>query len=93
MERARYIGINAPESNQEGHEAATRINQLLAEGKAVYLELDVAVCNQHDRLLAYVYLYPEGYFMVNLALARSTLFDAYFFITRRDITTAFLRLV
>lgn len=79
VEQVRYIGINAPESTEPGYEAATHINRLLVEGKTVYLELDVTVRDRYGRLLAYVYLDPEGHFMVNLALATSTLFRAYLF--------------
>ena len=73
----RYIGVNAPEQNEPGYEEAKQINRLLVEGKTVYLELDQTPFDPNGRLLAYVYLDKDGYFMVNLALVTSTLYRAY----------------
>ena len=77
--RVRYIGVDAPEVNEAGHEEATVINKLLVEGRTVWLELDETLFDHYGRLLAYVYLDPNGHFMVNLALVTSTLFRAYVF--------------
>ncbi len=69
----RYIGVQAPElAEPDGHEAA-ELNRLLVEGRTIYLETDELLRNtdaggSDDRLLAYVYLDPEGIFMVNLTL-------------------------
>lgn len=72
----RYIGVNAPEQGEEGFEEAKEINRLLVDGRKVYLELDMTAFDPYGRLLAYVYLDRQGHFMVNLALATSTLFRA-----------------
>ena len=75
--RVRYIGVDAPERDEAGFDAATTINKLLVEGRTVYLELDQTKWDNYGRLLAYVYLDKEGHFMVNLALVTSTLFRVY----------------
>jgi len=77
--RVRYIGVDAPETNEPGYAEATSINRLLVEGRTVWLELDETIFDHYGRLLAYVYLDPNGHFMVNLALVTSTLFRAYIF--------------
>ena len=81
--RVRYIGVDAPETNEPGHAEATSINRLLVEGRTVWLELDETIFDRYGRLLAYVYLDPNGHFMVNLALVTSSLFRAYIFDTPR----------
>ena len=43
-------------------------NASLVVGKTVYLELDAQTWGPYDRLLAYVYLDPQGYAMVNAIL-------------------------
>jgi len=85
----RYIGINAPEQNEPGYEEAKQINRLLVEGKTVYLELDQTPFDPYGRLLAYVYLDKDGYFMVNLALVTSTLYRAYTFDNTPRYNTCF----
>ncbi len=70
----RYIGIDTQETHHPqvpvecfGPEA-TEFNAQLIEGKKVYLELDEQPWDKYGRLLAYVYLDPSGYQMVNLIL-------------------------
>lgn len=67
--RIRYIGINAPEADTQEGQIATELNASLVEGKTVYLELDNNHWDKYHRLLAYVYLDPYGYLMVNATLA------------------------
>lgn len=71
----RYIGINAPEVDTEEGRIATELNASLVEGKAVYLELDANHWDRYERLLAYVYLDPHGYLMVNAALAATPIVE------------------
>ncbi len=59
--QVRYIGIAAPEE-------ASVFNESLVAGKTVYLELDFDHWDDEHRLLAYAYLDPEGYLMVNAIL-------------------------
>lgn len=66
--RVRYIGVDAPEPEQPGGKEAKDLNALLVEGRTVYLEVEKTLWDPHGRLLAYVYLDPAGYLMVNLAL-------------------------
>lgn len=72
--KVRCIGIDTPETGhpnklvQEFGREAFALNKALAEGKSVYLELDVQHWDQYGRLLAYVYLDPQGYAMVNAIL-------------------------
>lgn len=72
--RVRYIGMNTPETvhpskpvQNFGKEASTFNTSLVAD-KTVYLELDIELWDRYDRLLAYVYLDPQGYAMVNAIL-------------------------
>lgn len=72
--RIRYIGIDTPETVhpsqpvEEFGREATAFNESLVSGKTVYLELDVQHWDRYQRLLAYVYLDPHGYAMVNMIL-------------------------
>lgn len=66
--KVRYIGVDAPELNEPGGTEATRLNALLVAERKVYLEVDKTLWDRHNRLLAYVYLDPMGYLMVNLTL-------------------------
>lgn len=68
IERVRYIGVQAPEADQPNGPEATALNLALIAGKTVYLELDQDHRDTYGRLLAYVYLDANGYFMINLAL-------------------------
>jgi len=63
----RYIGMDTPERNQRGYEAASQANASLVAGQVVYLERD---CREDDgeRLLRYVWL-ADGR-MVNEELVR-----------------------
>ncbi len=63
----RYIGMDTPERNQPGYQAATDANARLVAGQVVYLERD---CRDDDgeRLLRYVWL-ADGR-MVNEELVR-----------------------
>jgi micrococcal nuclease len=60
--KARYIGINAPELEHDGHpaepfaEEAQRFNAALVYRKDVRLELDKEDTDQYGRTLAYVFL-------------------------------------
>lgn len=65
--RLRYIGIDTPERNQPGYQAAKDANAHLVAGQRVYLERD---CRDDDgeRLLRYVWL-ADGR-MVNEELVR-----------------------
>jgi len=70
----RYIGIDTPETvhpsqpvERFGREASA-FNERLVGRRNVYLELDVQLWDQYGRLLAYVYLDPDGYAMVNAIL-------------------------
>jgi len=70
-EKIRLIGVDAPESvhpdqrrnTAEGEEVSKYIRSLL-ENKRVYLEYDVSITDQYDRVLAYVYL-EDGNTMLN----------------------------
>lgn len=70
----RYIGIDTPETAhpsqpvEEFGREASAFNESLVSGKTVYLELDVQLWDRYQRLLAYVYLDPQGYAMVNAIL-------------------------
>jgi len=70
-ERVRYIGMDTPEIHGQvqcfGQEASA-YNKCLVGDKTVWLELDVQERDQYGRLLAYVYLDPKGYAMVNAIL-------------------------
>ena len=62
-EKIRLIGVDAPESvhpdqrrnTAEGEEVSEYVRSLL-ENKRVYLEYDVSLTDQYNRVLAYVYL-------------------------------------
>ena len=51
----RYIGIDAPESNEPYYEEARQMNEDLVEGRQVRLESDVNDKDQYGRMLRYVY--------------------------------------
>lgn len=61
-QNVRYIGINAPELEHDGHpaepfaEEAKRFNALLVNVKEVRLEFDWERTDQYGRTLAYVFL-------------------------------------
>ncbi len=67
IRKVRYIGMDTPERNQPGYEAAKDANARLVAGQTVYLERD---CREDDgeRLLRYVWL-ADGR-MVNEELVR-----------------------
>jgi len=66
--KVRLIGIDCPEMDTPfGSKAKSFLTTLLGE-KYLYLEFDVAYWDPYGRLLAYVYLDPEGYQMVNAIL-------------------------
>jgi len=66
--RVRLIGINSPESvhedesknTQEGRDASAFLKEYLADTDKVWLEFDVEQKDQYERVLAYVWLSPEG---------------------------------
>ena len=69
----RYVGINAPEVNDDDPaeslgRRATLANRALVEGRTVYLERDTSETDQYDRLLRYVWV--EGR-LVNAELVRA----------------------
>ena len=71
VEKVRYIGINTPEVYGEAEcfgEEASRYNKLLVADKTVWLEYDVQKRDRYNRILAYVYLDPEGGNMINSLL-------------------------
>lgn len=73
----RYIGVDAPEKETPEGQIATSLNRALVAGKKVYLELDEQVRDHYGRLLAYVYLDPYGYLMVNAILVSTCVISAY----------------
>ena len=76
--RVRYIGVDAPEVADANGINATDLNAALVQNKTVYLELDETLYDDYDRLLAYVYLDPDGYLMVNLMLVATEIIRARF---------------
>lgn len=69
--QVRYIGVKVPELDQPDGKTAADLNRLLVENREVYLELESRKeewWDSHGRLLAYVYLDPHGYLMVNTML-------------------------
>jgi micrococcal nuclease len=73
----RYIGIDAPETNDPNSPVewfgaqATAINEQLVGGHTVYLEKDVSETDSFGRLLRYVWLeHPDGWLLVNQELVR-----------------------
>lgn len=74
--RVRYIGVDAPEVTEANGARATDLNAALVQNKTVYLELDKTPYDPHGRLLAYVYLDPDGYLMVNLMLVATEIIRA-----------------
>lgn len=70
-EDVRYIGMNTPEvyggTECFGKEASA-YNKALVADKTVWLEMDVEKRDKYSRLLAYVYLDPNGDAMVNAVL-------------------------
>lgn len=66
--RVRLIGINSPESvhedesknTQEGRDASAFLKEYLTEVKYVWLEFDVELRDQYERVLAYVWMNAEG---------------------------------
>jgi len=81
--RVRYIAVDAPEPNQPDGPKATELNQLLVENKIVYLELDDNWWDPYGRLLAYVYLDPYGYLMVNMMLVATPIIGVRFYSEQR----------
>lgn len=78
LEKVRYIGIDAPETNhptrglEPGGRAAAEVNRRLVGDRAVRLEPDVQLRDRYGRLLAYVWVTaPDGSaLMVNAELVR-----------------------
>ncbi|GAH49109.1 unnamed protein product, partial [marine sediment metagenome] len=74
--KVRYIGINAPELDDQRAEfcalaqKATRLNRQLVEGKTIRLEKDVSETDRYGRLLRYVFV---GDTFVNAKLVREGL--------------------
>lgn len=77
-ERVRYIGIDAPEENDEclGDEASA-LNAELVEGLPVHLETDVSERDSFGRLLRHVWLEDRaGWTLVSRELVRRGLAEA-----------------
>ena len=71
LEKVRYIGMNTPETyggTECFGQKASAYNKALVADKTVWLELDVEKRDKYSRLLAYVYLDPNGDSMVNAIL-------------------------
>lgn len=66
--KVRLIGIECPEMDTPLGPKAKRFLATLVDGKYLYLEFDADYWDPYGRLLAYVYLDPEGYEMVNAIL-------------------------
>ncbi len=66
--RVRYIGVNAPDRDEPGYQAATDANSALVAGKKVLLAKDMSESDSNGRLLRYIYL-PDGT-LVNEQLVR-----------------------
>ena len=79
--RVRFLGIDAPEMERDGHPADFLAHQSkdysleLIQGKTVRLEYDRERYDRYGRLLAYLYL-PDGA-MVNLMVVRQGLARVY----------------
>ena len=70
-EKLRYIGMNTPETYGDTEcfgKKASAYNKALVANKMVWLEMDVEKRDKYSRLLAYVYLDPNGDAMVNAIL-------------------------
>ena len=70
-EKVRYIGMNTPETYGDTEcfgKKASAYNKALVANKMVWLEMDVEKRDKYSRLLAYVYLDPNGDAMVNAIL-------------------------
>jgi len=70
-ERVRYIGVDTPEvygKTEFFGEEASDYNRSLVDGTSVWLEFDLEKRDRYSRLLAYVYLDPQGDAMVNAIL-------------------------
>jgi len=70
-EKVRYIGMNTPEvygGTECFGKKASAYNKALVSDKTVWLEMDVEKRDKYSRLLAYVYLDPNGDAMVNAIL-------------------------
>lgn len=74
LTKVRLIGIDTPESvhsdeeknSEYGNMASEYTQKLLADVGYVYLEFDVAMYDDYDRLLAYAYLSEEQTFVESL---------------------------
>jgi micrococcal nuclease len=75
-EKVRLVGIDTPETKKPGtpvecfgHEASTRLAELVPVGTDVRIERDAEARDRYGRLLAYVYRRSDNLF-VNLAMVR-----------------------
>lgn len=66
----RYLGIDTPESGEEGFEAAKNRNEELVLAEPVRLEYDIERQDKYGRDLAYVFVGEE---MINLKLLEEDL--------------------
>ena len=66
--KVRLIGIDCPEMDTPFGPKAKSFLATLVDEKYLYLEFDADYWDPYGRLLAYVYLDPEGYQMVNAIL-------------------------
>lgn len=65
----RYIGINAPESNEYLYEESKQFNKKMVEKKKVLLKFDIKKYDHYNRILAYVYTMDSKF--VNAELIRN----------------------
>jgi len=59
-EEVQLIGIKAPEDEKMGQWATEAVKGIIKPGQEVRLEFDVQERDKYGRLLAYVYIQPEG---------------------------------
>jgi len=65
--RLRYIGMDAPERDEEFYQESTDANRTLVQGETVRLEKDVSETDRYGRLLRYVWV---GDVMVSAEMVR-----------------------
>lgn len=72
VERVRYIGLAL--QGEASDAQAKELASLLFQGRKVYLELDEKTRDEAGRLLAYVYLDPQGLVLANAVLLATGLY-------------------
>ena len=56
LETVRYIGVNAPERDEDGYEDAILVNRRLVSGKRIRMEADKQDTDKYGRKLRYVWV-------------------------------------